>query len=445
MLSLRQISSDHNPTGSRAPRPTAGPVVASVLTGDRGGAFRPARSLYIHVPFCAHKCHYCDFYSIVDRRDRQAAFTDRLVRELAALAPLAGGLPLRTVFVGGGTPSLLEPALWERLLCALREHYDLSGLSGESPGCEFTVECNPESTTDELMGVLAAGGVNRVSVGAQSFDPHHLRTLERWHDPENVARALERARDHGIARRSLDLIFGVPGQTPAEWDRDLDRALALPIDHLSAYCLTYEPGTAMTARLERGQFAPAAESDEIAMLERTLERVRGAGFDRYEVSNYACPGRECRHNLAYWRQEPWIGAGPSASAHVGGHRWTNTPRLDDYLNILSIADDGFAPISDHEPPDPARALRERLMTGLRLREGLDAEHVLSDAASLDPVLNEHTLPDRLRTIAGEQAARGRLDADALGSGLWSLTEAGMLFADGVAWAFMEAVPDAASG
>jgi len=244
----------------------------------------PVRSLYIHVPFCFHKCHYCDFYSLVDTRDRQGPFVERLIRELTALAPWAGGQPLRTIFVGGGTPSLLRVELWERLLAALRERFDLSGMHPDGPG-EFTVECNPETVTPELMATLAAGGVNRVSVGAQSFDERHLKTLERWHNPENVGRAIELARAAGVPRQSVDLIFGIPGQTLEEWASDLGRALALGTTHLSCYNLTYEAGTAMTARLKRGEFSPADEDVEVAMYAHTLECLRGAGIDRYEVSN----------------------------------------------------------------------------------------------------------------------------------------------------------------
>jgi oxygen-independent coproporphyrinogen-3 oxidase len=209
----------------------------------------PARSLYIHVPFCFHKCHYCDFYSIVDRQDRQPAFTDRLVHELEAIARAAD--PLATIFIGGGTPTLLRLDLLTRVLAAVRTHFDLS------PTIEWTVEANPETLTDEVATVLAEGGVNRVSVGAQSFDPRHLKTLERWHDPESVPRALEAARAAGITRRSLDLIFAIPGQTRADFARDLDTAFALGTTHLSAYNLTYVPAPAMTARRHMGLLEPA--------------------------------------------------------------------------------------------------------------------------------------------------------------------------------------------
>lgn len=380
------------------------------------------RSLYIHVPFCFHKCHYCDFYSLVDTRDRQAPFVERLQRELRALAPRAGGMPQRTLFVGGGTPSLLRPDLWQRLLATIHRLFNLT-----DPALEFTVECNPETVTPELMDILAAGGVNRVSLGAQSFNPRHLKTLERWHEPASVERAVGCARAAGIARQSVDLIFGIPGQTLADWEHDLGRALALGTTHLSCYDLTYEPNTAMTARRDRGEFPPADEDLEVAMFEVALRQTRASGLARYEVSNYAKPGHECRHNLAYWRQEDWLAAGPSASGHVRGHRWKNRARLDDYL---SIDDDGFAPITDHEPPDPARAIRERIMLGLRLAEGLDA-------GALTASVRSEPAATRLTDAARWFAEHGWM---AVESGRWRLTDAGFLFADRVASDLMRLVP-----
>jgi oxygen-independent coproporphyrinogen-3 oxidase len=389
-----------------------------------GGPFA-ARSLYLHVPFCFHKCHYCDFYSLVDTRDRQEAFVSRLERELAALAPFAGGLPLKTIFIGGGTPSLLRVDLWRRVLAALGREYDLS-VMGRGEG-EFTVECNPETVSAELMGVLAAGGVNRVSVGAQSFEARHLKTLERWHDPENVERAVGLAQAAGIPRQSIDLIFGIPGQSLEDWRADLHRALALGTTHLSCYNLTYEPNTAMTARLKRGEFRAADEDLELQMYAATLEMLRAAGLDRYEVSNYATPGDEARHNLAYWRQDPWLAAGPSASGHYAGHRWKNTPRLDDYLEI---DDRGFAPIAEHEVPDRRRALRERVMTGLRLREGV--EGVIAEAESLDGPKARASLS----RLAARHSASGHLR---IVGDRWALSDAGILIADGIAGEFMRAI------
>ncbi len=403
----------------------------------------PITSLYIHTPFCVHKCHYCDFYSFVDTRDQQQAFVERLIGELRALAPHAG--PLKTIFVGGGTPSLLRVELWERLLREINTLFDLSIIRRPwipehadpwlpiSHG-EFTVECNPESTSPELLAVLRDGGANRVSVGAQSFIVRHLETLERWHNPENVARAVLAARDAGMERQSVDLIYAIPGQTLDEWDADLRRALSLATTHLSCYSLTYEPNTAMTKRLSLGEFAPCPEELEEEMFLHTVATLRAAGLERYEVSNFARAGHESRHNIAYWIQEQWLGAGPSASAHVlggstlsaGSWRFKNVPRLGDYL-----ASDGHSPVVDLESPDPLRLVRERIMMGLRLAAGLEIAPLLRDVESLHPAAAA-----RLRTIARKLVDQGHLTVT---ESRWTLSDAGFLFCDGIAAQFMDAI------
>ena len=407
------------------PMSSSGPTSAIALSGG----CHSAAGLYIHVPFCFHKCHYCDFYSFVDTHDRQPVFVERLGSELAKLAlhgkPTASG-GLSSIFVGGGTPSLLAVELWRQLLEVLRERFDFDERT------EFTVECNPETVTPGLMAALRAGGVNRVSVGAQSFDARHLGTLERWHEPANVDRALRLAADAGIERRSVDLIFAIPGQTLDDWKRELDTALGLMggggVEHLSCYGLTYEPNTAMTARLNRGDFAPADEDLEADMYLHTVARLRDAGLDRYEVSNFARAGAECRHNLAYWRQEQWLAAGPSASAHVGGHRWKNVPRLTDWMQGVERSG-GYSPIVDHEPPDDRRARVEYVMTALRLREGVEVGRV---ERGMDRASTES-----LRAVLGAQRARGMIES--CPGDRWCLTDAGFLHADGVASQIMRAI------
>lgn len=428
------------PILGQQPPPTRGPsahrsardVVTQATKGTTSNSAIGVRplALYIHVPFCFHKCHYCDFYSFVDTRDQQEAFTTRLARELAALGRAVGPRPLQTVFVGGGTPSLLRVNLWERLLGSLHESFD-TRLIHEGKG-EFTVECNPETVSPELMGVLRAGHVDRVSIGAQSFNPRHLKTLERWHDPDNVARAIELARAAGIARQSVDLINSIPRQTQEDVLSDLDRALALGVSHLSCYTLTYEPGTAMTKRLELGQFEPAGEDAEAGMYELTVDRLRSAGFHRYEVSNFArTSGDQSLHNLAYWRQSEWLAAGPSAGGHLldrgngrrGSWRWKNVPRFGDYL---SFDDDGFAPVTDVEPPEPARLLREIVMMGVRLEEGLDEAAFHADVEAI--------LPSRARSLrqAIEHHRSSGLIHPPTPRGRLALTDAGMLLADRIA-------------
>lgn len=353
-------------------------------------------------------------------------FAERLIRELHGLSSRVESEPLRTIFVGGGTPSLLRVDLWQALLAALEQFFDLTGIRcGRG---EFTVECNPESVTPELLRVLRLGGVDRISMGAQSFHRAHLKTLERLHNPESVRPAIEMARAAGFRRLSVDLIFGIPGQSLDDWQRDLDSALSLETEHLSCYNLTYEPGTAMTARLRRGDFSPADEDTEVEMYELTARHLASAGFERYEVSNYCKPGCESQHNLAYWRQEDWLAAGPSASGHIAGWRWKNVPRLDDYLRA---SEDGLAEAVDVESPDFARALRERIWTGLRLREGLDSEAILKCARALSADAGK-----RLATAVAEARDEGMLTDT---GGRWVLTERGMLLADGIVVDFMAAL------
>lgn len=348
--------------------------------GRLAQADRPAPvGLYVHVPFCFHKCHYCDFYSIVDDRDRQRAFADRLIDEIAAVSRAAGQPTLSTLFVGGGTPTLLAVEHWRRLLAALPDAFDLA------PGFEFTVEANPETVTDELMRALHAGGVNRVSIGCQSFHPTHLKTLERWHEPANVGRAMTMARRAGIGNINLDLIFGIPGQSLDEWRADLDRAVALEPTHLSCYALTYEPNTAMTRRLELGRLERIDEEVEASMYEATIDALPAAGFEQYEVSNFARRAdARCQHNLLYWQSADWLAVGPSASGHVDGLRWKNLPHLGRYL-----AGEGGAPVDADsvEQLDHAARVGEQLMMRLRLMDGTPTRW-----------LTERASPEQLQTI-----------------------------------------------
>ena len=346
---------------------------------------------YLHVPFCFHKCHYCDFYSIVDARDRRDAFARRLADEIRAAGPRLAQ-PLRSIFIGGGTPTLLDPEHWSVIGQALHDAWNIVD------GTEFTVEANPETVTPEGVEALRACGVNRVSVGAQSFDPRHLDTLERHHDPASVGRSVEILRRGGITRINLDLIFGIPGQTIEDWARDLDAALSLQPEHLSCYGLTYEPGTAMTARRDRGRIQPIDESIEADMFLLTRERLHAAGFDQYEISNWARPGAECSHNLGYWRNESWWALGPSAAAHVDGWRWRNVGRLTPYLES-----NHGPPIEEVECVAPSVRVGELLMLGLRLREGvarsdLDAWLEVEGAAWRRDVLADHQARGRLEWV-----------------------------------------------
>jgi oxygen-independent coproporphyrinogen-3 oxidase len=316
------------------------------------------RGLYIHVPFCAHKCHYCDFYSFVDTESRAEAYVARLEAEMSAATEFVTA-DLETVFVGGGTPTLLRAELLQRMLVTLRSRLPLRS------DAEFTVEANPETVTEAVARALVASGVTRVSLGAQSFDPALLTTLERRHDPASVARAVGTLQDAGIGSINLDLIYGIPNGTLEQWERDLARTIALNPDHISAYGLVYEPNTPLTARLRTGKIVRVAEEVEAAQCAYACQRLADAGYARYEISNWAKPGQQCRHNLLYWQNADWWALGPSGSAHASGVRWKNVPRLTDWLEAGP-----FSPVVDVEVLDDDTRAGEAFMLGLRLVDGL---------------------------------------------------------------------------
>jgi oxygen-independent coproporphyrinogen-3 oxidase len=319
--------------------------------------------VYVHLPFCRQKCHYCDFYSVVDTRHGQPVFARRLVEEIRAAAGFLGP-PLETIFFGGGTPTLLAVGIWQDLLRAVADHLP------RARDCELTVEANPDTVSPPLVESLAAGGVNRLSIGAQSFQAAQLAMLQRRHKPANVRRSVRAARAAGIDNINLDLIFAVPGQTLGDWRADLDMALGLEPTHLSCYGLVYEPGTPLAAKLRAGRIQRVDEGLEAAMYEATIDRLATAGFEHYEISNWARPGFRCRHNLLYWTNQPWWPLGPGAAGHADGIRWKNVPRLDDYLRIGPLP-----PITDVERLDADGRVGEELMLRLRLIEGVGVDRL----------------------------------------------------------------------
>ncbi len=325
------------------------------------------QGLYLHIPFCAAKCHYCDFYSIVEGANERHSPLVRAM--LAELDSLAAGLdrPPRpeAIFVGGGTPSALSLEAWRILLDGLGRRGVLEAVK------EFTSEANPESVTAAWLEELRERGVNRISLGAQSFDPAMLEMLQRWHTPGNVDRAVGLIRDAGIDNLNIDLIFAIPGQTLARLEADIDHLLSLAPQHVSYYNLTYEPDTAMTARLKRNAFTPVDEETERRMYAHIIARLDDAGFEHYEISNWAAQpsgGRDtlrCRHNLLYWQSRNWLGIGPGAASHIDGIRWRNEPAIDRYLEATP-----HPPVIDVEQLPRDEQAGERLMMHLRLREGV---------------------------------------------------------------------------
>jgi oxygen-independent coproporphyrinogen-3 oxidase len=367
-----------------------------------------AATLYIHVPFCVVKCGYCDFHSLVADEAAHDRYLAGLERELATAWPV--GRP-DTVFLGGGTPSLLSPPRLERLLRLVDRSADLQRCA------EVTMEANPESLTEEKARIARTLGVNRLSIGVQTFHPHHLRFLDRAHTAEGAEAAFHAGRRAGFANISVDLMFGIPGETAAEWAQDLERALLLWPDHLSCYNLTFEPGTRLHQALHAGAVAANDEERDRAMFLATRARLGEAGFVAYEISNFAGRGGPCRHNDHYWLQGDYVGVGPGASSHRAGVRWTNLRPLVAWSDAALA---GLPCAASAETLTPAQRLGEAIWLGLRRRDGVD----------LAAVERRLELPARelLAPRIAAQVAQGLVTcaADRL-----RLTDAGLLVADRV--------------
>jgi putative oxygen-independent coproporphyrinogen III oxidase len=390
------------------------------------GVAERAFGVYVHVPFCRVRCGYCDFntYTAVDLGGGadQSSYVDVAAGELRLAAGVldAAGLPERpaaTVFFGGGTPTLLPPADLVALLDVVR------ATLGLMDGAEVTTEANPDSVTPQGLAELAAAGFTRVSFGMQSSVPHVLAVLDRTHDPERVPAAVGWARAAGLAV-SLDLIYGTPGESLADWEASVAAAAACEPDHVSAYALVVEEGTRLAARVGRGEIAAPADDDLADKYELADELLAAAGLTWYEVSNWArTPGDVCRHNVGYWRGDDWWGAGPGAHSHVGGVRWWNVRHPRAYAERLRA---GLSPAQGREVLGVRERHEEAVLLGLRLAEGLGAE-VLDDAG-------QAALP---ALVADGLVTSGQADADLPRRIV--LTRRGRLLADAVIRALL---PDA---
>lgn len=315
------------------------------------------RSAYLHIPFCAHHCGYCDFAVAVGKGDQIERYLNAIDREMARLETPR---PIDTLFLGGGTPTFLSANQLERLFASLRRWLILE------PGGECSVEANPAGLTDDKIRVLAEQGVNRVSLGAQSFHPDFLRRLERDHKPDDVPRVFERLR-RVVPAISLDLIFGVPGQTLDDWKRDLDAALALEPNHIATYGLTYEKGTRLWKQQRAGEFRALDEEAELALYELAMDRLNEAGFEQYEISNFARLGFRCRHNQVYWANHAHFGFGMGAARYVEGTREINSRDLETYLRKASV---GENPAFQSEHLEPRERALETIAVQSRRAEGI---------------------------------------------------------------------------
>ena len=397
------------------PAPTDGALPASVLAGAGSRAF----GVYLHVPFCAVRCGYCDFNTYTATELGGGASLDAYAgtaRSEIALADRvlrAAGLPARevaTVFVGGGTPTLLPVDDLVRLLDAVRETWGLA------PGAEVTTEANPDSVTPDGLARLAAAGFTRVSFGMQSAVPHVLRTLERTHDPARIPDVVRWASEAGL-RVSLDLIYGTPGETIDDWRRSLEVALATGVDHVSAYALVVEEGTRMAVQVRRGELTLPDEDDQAAKYELADDLLTAAGLRWYEVSNWArTPADASRHNLGYWRGDDWWGIGPGAHSHVGGVRWWNVKHPRAYADRLGR---GLSPAAGREVVDGEMATLERVMLRVRIAEGLPLEDLSAQARAAVAGLVADGLVDAAAALGADGprrvllTRRGRLLADAV--------------------------------
>jgi oxygen-independent coproporphyrinogen-3 oxidase len=376
---------------------------------------RGITGLYVHVPFCDGKCAYCAFYSVPFDRSLADRYLCALDHELARRVSKFGRLRPRTIYFGGGTPTLLSADQTDRLCRVVRSRVSTNELK------EWTVEANPGTVTAEELRVLAAHGVNRISIGAQSFDADALARLGRRHSVPDIREAVRRAAGAGFGNIGLDLIAAVPGVDMAGWKDTLRRAVALQPAHVSVYSLTVEEGTKLIRQARAGCFRALGEAAELAFLLTAEQALSRAGYRRYEISNYARPGFECRHNLACWRGEEYLGLGAAAASHVGGRRWTNAPDVAAYI---AAAGRGRLPPADRETLTPLLRATERLVFGLRMAEGVDLEDICGEAGLRGS-------PDERRWVSILERFE-RIGLVTRRCTHWSLSPAGRNVADGIA-------------
>ncbi len=362
--------------------------------------------LYLHIPFCRRACTYCDFHFSTSEKGREALL-DAMAHEMRARAGEANGGPVATIYFGGGTPSLLAP---EGIAAFMQQVHDLFRVGRDA---EITLEANPDDITAERLGAWKAAGVTRISLGTQSFRDDRLTWMGRAHDARQALASIGLIANAGFTSWTIDLIYGLPGMSPIEWDEQLTIALDHGLPHLSAYCLTVEPRTALAHQVRQRMVAMPGDADQSAQFDRLMERMERAGLDHYEISNFGRPGHWSRHNTSYWEGVPYIGIGPSAHSFDGRTRRWNVANNARYTRALA---DGTT-YWESETLTPAQRTNERLMTGLRTTRGVDVAALERDA---------------LRINAGafrRHVERGQLT---LAGGRLALTRAGRHFADRIA-------------
>jgi len=361
------------------------------------------KHLYAHIPFCPKVCPYCSFYKEASDRNKTRAFLDAMLVEADVWGPR---LQPETIFFGGGTPSALSTSQLDFLLRGLRERIDFSQVT------EWTLEMNPATVSEEKARALLDLGVTRISMGVQSWDDQLLDTLGRVHSAAQARRSYEILREAGVQAVNLDLIFGVPGQSREQWIDSLRQTIALGPDHISAYCLTYEEDTDFFLRVARGEWIPN-DSLDADLFEITMDILGEAGFEQYEISNFAPPGNECRHNLAYWTGADYVGLGPSAFSTVGHRRWKNVSDTENYIARVMEQQD----VADFfEEVSPETRVAERIAFSMRTNRGATTADLAPWQQEVDKMAAEGLLKQ-----AGDR---------------WKLTRAGRMVADAVAETFV---------
>ena len=387
---------------------------------DRPPAWIEPRAAYLHIPFCAHHCGYCDFAVSVGREDLIPAYVDALIAEMARLETPR---PVDTIFIGGGTPTHLPDAQFQRLLTAVCHWLPLNG------GGEFSIESNPESLNPEKCRIMADAGVTRVSVGVQSFQPRLLKALDRLHRYEQIPAALDAIRKVGLFC-SLDLIFGIPSAYLSDWQLDLTAALAHEPHHISTYGLTYEKGTPLWKDRERGRLLAATEDAELEMYEFGIDRLAEAGFEQYEISNFARPGHSCRHNEHYWANHAYFGFGVGAARYVNYCRELNVRNTADYIRKVNA---GESVVFQSEVLEPLERAYETMAVQLRRTEGIRFDSfALQTGYEFEPLVRDR-LPSLLEQGLLQRAPNSL-----------SLTRAGRRLADGIVEDLLKAKPTPAS-
>ena len=369
-------------------------------------------SFYVHIPYCVKRCGYCDFNTYTPAELQIStgltqisnSYIDLLIKEIDQAKEQVGAAKVPTIFFGGGTPSLMEPSDIARVIKAIDNQFGLT------QDCEITLETNPDTVDKEKLAAFKAAGVNRISFGMQSAVAHVLKTLDRTHNPDNLPQVTKWAAEVGFKDISVDLIYGTPGESLSDWQKSIDAALALPINHISAYALIVEEGTKLANAIKRGEIANVDDdltAEKYLMADAAFSK---AGFTWYELSNWSKDSGESKHNIAYWLNNNWWGAGPGAHSHINGKRWWNVKHPNLYREKLQ---ENVSPILDSEVLDTMQIESERLMLSIRLPEG-----VSKDSLSIDQI---KSLNQYLET--------GALNAAKWDAGSVSLTLSGRLIAD----------------